>query len=183
MENTPPKNQLDNNSTLLKLALTGDHAAYRNFLDNISLFLRRFLLTRVPNCDVEDVLQEILISVHKARHTYDGTRAVLPWVFAIARYRLTDYLREHYNNILHGHLDIIDMQDYLADNVTTTTDISEYINKEVKQLPKRQRDILHLLHTEGYTSKEVGVKLGMKESAVKVAAHRAYKLIKSRMKP
>ena len=38
--------------------------------------------------EVDDLLQEILISVHKARHTYDGNRPYKPWVYAIAKFRL-----------------------------------------------------------------------------------------------
>ena len=37
------------------------------------------------------------------------------------------------------------------------------------------------MNVEGYTAKEVGAKLGMKESAVKVAAHRAYKKLRERL--
>jgi RNA polymerase sigma-70 factor (ECF subfamily) len=48
-------------------------------------------------------------------------------------------------------------------------------------LPGKQPVILHLIHAEGYTAKEVAAKIGMKESAVKVAAHRAYKVLKKRL--
>ena len=37
------------------------------------------------------------------------------------------------------------------------------------------------MHQEGYTAKEVAEKIGMNESAVKVAAHRAYKVLRKRL--
>lgn len=166
---------------LLRASLQGDSRAYQQFLTAISHYLRRFVAKRLPAADVEDVLQDILISIHKARHTYDGKRSALPWISAIARYRLTDYLRRYYSDMRHAQVDISSMQDFLTQDVTKAPELSEYIDEEVQKLPDRQQKIIYLLHTEGYTAKEVGAKLGMKESAVKVAAHRAYKLIKSRL--
>ena len=168
-------------ATLLLAGLKGDTARYGQFLSEISHYLRRFIARRVPTADVEDVLQEILVSIHKARHTYDGKRSVLPWVSAIARYRLLDYLRKHYARMGHLQADMEEAVNFPADDVTETSELSEYISKEVKHLPERQQKILYLMHTEGYTAKEVGMQLGMKESAVKVAAHRAYKLIKAKL--
>jgi RNA polymerase sigma-70 factor (ECF subfamily) len=52
----------------------------------------------------------------------------------------------------------------------------------VQRLPEKQALILQLMHQEGYTAKEVAEKIGMTESAVKVAAHRAYKILRERLK-
>src|SRR5271170_7825466 len=98
---------------LLKTALLGDANAYKQFLTSVSRYLRRFIARRIPTPDVEDVLQEILISIHKARHTYDGRRSILPWISAIARYRLADYLRNHYASMRNAEVDISEMQDSL----------------------------------------------------------------------
>src|SRR5271170_8212892 len=99
--------------TLLLSGMKGDAVKYQQFLSEISHYLRRFIARRVPAADVEDVLQEILVSIHKARHTYDGKRSVLPWISAIARYRLADYLRNHYASMRNAEVDISEMQDSL----------------------------------------------------------------------
>lgn len=166
---------------LLQKALLGDANSYQQFLTEISHYLRPFIGRRIPSADIEDVLQEILVSIHKARHTYDGKRSILPWITAIARYRVVDYLRNHYSKIQYAHDDISEMQDFLGEDVTEPSLLSEYIAEEVEKLPAKQQSILYLMHTEGYTAKEVGIKLGMNESAVKVSAHRAYKIIKARL--
>ncbi len=168
---------------LLQKAVSDEYNSYyyQQFLTEVSHYLRPFIARRIPSADIEDVLQEILVSIHKARHTYDGKRSILPWISAIARYRVVDYLRSHYSKIQYAHVDVSEMQDFLGEDVTKPSDLSEYIVEEVEKLPMKQKKILHLIHTEGYTAKEVGVQLGMNESAVKVSAHRAYKLIKSRL--
>ena len=168
-------------TALMQAGCNGDGAAYQRFLQGVSYDLKRFLARRIAACDVDDVLQEILISIHKARHTYDGERPVLPWVSAIARFRLTDYLRRHYAGARHVTVDIAELAETLPGPVTESTGDYEYLNEAVDQLPERQRKILYLMHKQGFTARETGEKLGMGESAVKVAAHRAYKLIRKRL--
>lgn len=166
---------------LLQKSVSGDSTAYEQFLTSISHYLRPFITRRIPSADIEDVLQEILVSIHKARHTYDGKRSILPWISAICRYRVVDYLRSHYSKLQYAQDDISEMQDFLGEDVTKSSELSEYIAEEIERLPSKQQEILYLIHTEGYTAREVGAKLGMNESAVKVSAHRAYKLIKARL--
>jgi RNA polymerase sigma-70 factor (ECF subfamily) len=131
--------------------------------------------------EVEDLLQEILISIHKARHTYDGNRPYKPWVYAIAKFRLQDYLRAHYSDQLHHAIELSEVEESLSEHVTETAINYESISGEVKKLPEKQATILRLMHQEGYTAKEVAEKMGMKESAVKVAAHRAYKILRNKL--
>jgi RNA polymerase sigma-70 factor (ECF subfamily) len=167
---------------LMSQALAGDKRAYAELLRTTAQLLRPFLSSRLSfESEVDDVLQEILISIHKARHTYDGGRPYKPWVFAIANFRLRDYLRMHYADQLRHAVDIADLEDILPDDVTESTISYESISGEIHKLPEKQATILQLMHQAGYTAKEVAEKLGMNESAVKVAAHRAYKVLRQRL--
>ncbi len=92
---------------LMRKSLEGDKAAYSKLLHETGRLLRPFLSRRLSfESEAEDVLQEILISIHKARHTYDGMRPYKPWMFAIAKFRLKDYLRVHYADQLRHAEDI-----------------------------------------------------------------------------
>ncbi|MGA8863275.1 MAG: sigma-70 family RNA polymerase sigma factor [Gallionella sp.] len=168
--------------TLMKQALSGDQRAYAEILQQTTRMLRPYLAKRLSfTNEADDLLQEILLSIHKARHTYDGNRPYKPWVFAIAKFRLHDYLRMHYADQLHHADDISELEDYLHENVTESAISFESISVEVAKLPQKQAAILQLMHQEGYTAKEVAEKLGMNESAVKVAAHRAYKILREKL--
>lgn len=127
------------------------------------------------------MLQEILISIHKARHTYDGTRPYKPWAYAIAKFRLQDHLRSHYADNLRDAEDIDELENILPEDVTESGFTYESISGEVEKLPEKQATILRLMHQEGYTAREVAEKMGMNESAVKVAAHRAYKVLREKL--
>lgn len=165
--------------TLYRQGLNGDKEAYEQFLEHITPLLRKIVTRQLGISECEDVVQEILISIHKARHTYDGSRPLMPWLMAIARFRISDYLRKHYAHRRHLTVDIADYENQLAD-VTKTMDASESINELLHGVSEKDKRILTLMHVEGYSAKEVGKQMQMNESAVKVAAHRAIKKMRER---
>ncbi len=165
----------------LLAGLAGDAAAYAAFLHQITPILRRVISRKIPMGDVEDVLQEVLISLHKARHTYDGARPLMPWVMAIASFRVSDHLRKAYSEMRHKRVDIADYENVL-EAVTETPGETESIDKLLDGVGQREQKILSLMHVEGYTARQVGTALGRKESAVKVAAHRAIRKLQERFK-
>ena len=167
---------------LMRRSLAGDQRAYAELLRATARLLRPFLARRLAfGSEVDDVLQEILISIHKARHTYDGKRPYKPWFYAIARFRLSDYLRRQYGDQLRHAVDIAELENILPADVTESAISYESISGEVRRRPERQAAILQLMHQDGYTAKEAAQKLGMTESAVKVAAHRAYKVLRQKL--
>jgi len=164
---------------LLCSGIAGNQGDYAKFLQNITPLLRRIISGRLANAEAEDVVQEILISIHKARHTYDGLRPIMPWLLSIANFRITDHLRKHYAQMRHQSVDIADYENILPDATEEASD-NEYIDELLEEVPDKHKQILLMMHVEGYTAKEVGKRLNMNESAVKVTAHRAIKKIREK---
>ena len=174
--------QNDNLEALMQRSLRGDQRAYAALLQQTSRLLRPFLIRRLSFAsEVDDLMQEILISIHKARHTYDGKRPYKPWAYAIAKFRLQDFLRAHYADQLRHAVDFDELEETLPEGVTEAVLSYESIHAEVQKLPEKQATILQMMHQDGYTAKEVAQKLDMNESAVKVAAHRAYKTLRGKL--
>jgi len=166
---------------LMRLSLEGDKLAYAQLLRDTSHLIRPYLTKKMHQIDdVDDLIQDILLSVHKVRHTYDSNRPYIPWVMSITKYRFADYLRRFYADQLHQATDISQVENILVDEPTTKTDSYECLEAEITTLPKKQATILTMMHQYGFTSKQVAEKIGMTESAVKVAAFRAYKILKKK---
>jgi RNA polymerase sigma-70 factor (ECF subfamily) len=167
---------------LMRKTLQGDKPAYSSLLRETAKILRPYIAKRIfQKQDAEDVLQEILIAIHKVKHTYDGNRAYLPWAYAIANYKIQDRLRKLYSDPLRNSAELIIAENNSEENVTKSGLAYEDIAKEVEKLPQKQAKILRLIHKDGYTAKEVAAQIGMTESAVKVAAHRAYKVLRKKL--
>ena len=166
-------------TTLFRSGLEGNQADYAQFLTSITPMLKRMVGRRLAACDVEDVTQEILISIHKARPTYDGMRPIMPWLASIAKFRISDHLRKHYTQRQDKTVDISELENILTD-VTEDAADRESMDELLEGVPENHKRILTLMHVEGYTAKEVGAQMDMNESAVKVAAHRAIKKIRKK---
>ena len=166
---------------LMGAALQGDARAYDLVLHQLSAKLTTYLSRRMQPKDRDDVVQEILLSVHKSRHTYDGQRPLMPWVMAIARYRLHDYWRRRYRGSFEDMVDIDALKDILAADETKDREAHEDIRRVMAQLPPKQREILDLMYRQDKSVQEVAALLNMSVSAVKVAAHRSYKVFRKRL--
>lgn len=166
-------------STLMRLACAGDKEAYDALLRESAVIIRGFVERRVGrNSDTEDVLQEILISIHEARHTFNATKPFAPWVFAIAKRRVCDHWRKEYRRLSRLSVDALENDAPFAEPEPVDRDVADKLAQKLEQLPEKQRLAVDLLKLQGYSIKEAALKLKMTEAALKVTAHRAYEALR-----
>lgn len=79
---------------LMARAQNGDSAAYQRLLEGMTTYLRSLALRWYHDPqDIEDAIQDVFLTVHVIRHTYDPARPFGPWLVAIANRRFVDRLR------------------------------------------------------------------------------------------
>lgn len=162
--------------SLMARAQRGDADAYERCLLGLSVELRGYVRARVGDVPwVDDVVQECLVSMHAARHTYDAERSFAAWFYAIARNRMIDTIR-HASRRRQREIAMEVVPDREAAPVATPE--RSTLRDALAQLPPRQREIITALKVEGDTVREVAGRLGMTESAVKVSAHRGYQTLR-----
>lgn len=156
----------------LRLALSGEQASYRQFLQEVTPVVRGIVRTRLASLDaqsIEDAVQEALLAVHAKRHTWQQDQPVLPWLYAIARYKAIDALRQH--GAASAHVPIEDVADELeAVDSAPVRDMD--VATAVAQLDGRTRQVVRAMGVEGASVRETGDRLGISENAVRVAFHR-----------
>ena len=165
---------------LAQQAQQGDKKAYAQLLTQLSSKGRAFILKRLSQRnDVEDIVQEILLSIHHTLPTYQPQQPFEPWFYTICRYRLMDHLRSSYRKNAHeSNLEEPEKEDSEEKNVTETLENREQVNKALQILSEKQRKIVLMMKVHGYSAAEVALKMNMNLSAVKVTAHRALKKMK-----
>src|SRR4051794_22583074 len=89
----------------MRAVMAGDAGAYRQLLASLAPRVRAVARSRcrslgAPESDVEDLVQEVLLTIHLKRGTWDQSRAIGPWVAAIARNKLIDVLRRSGRHIV-----------------------------------------------------------------------------------
>ena len=124
------------------------------------------------NADAEDVVQEVLLAIHLKRHTWMEDQPFLPWLNAIARYKVIDVLRRRGRR---GETPIEDMIEVLPapDNDVETS--PRELEKLVGRLKGREHDVVSAISLKGGSVRETAVKFSMNEGAVRVALHRGLK--------
>ena len=153
----------------LRSAIDGDEKAYADFLTGVAGLVRAMARRRIEHgVDPEDVVQETLLAIHLKRHTWRADGPVLPWVFAIARYKLIDAFRRRGRRI---EVDIADFAETLAAPERETANERD-VKRALGRLPPVQQRVVTAISVEGCTIAETARVLGMQETAVRVALHR-----------
>jgi RNA polymerase sigma-70 factor, ECF subfamily len=170
----PPQDLESRLAGLMAASQAGDGAAYRQLLEELRALASRYIIQRLNRREnMEDVVQEILISTHRARATHEPGRPFLPWFYAIVKYRMIDWLR-HSGRVLRNETLVEELPDVAAPAGEDDGQLSEEMLACLQKLSPAQRTIVEMLKVQGLSVRETAGKLGMSESAVKVAAHRAY---------
>lgn len=163
----------------LRAAIAGDERAYARFLVEIAALVRGFARRRIMQggIDPEDIVQETLLAIHLKRHTWREDAAVLPWVFAIARFKLVDAFRRRGRGI---EVDISGFAEILAEPEPEETAAPRDIDRALGGLAPVQRDVVCSISVEGRSIGETAAALGMSDTAVRVALHRGLGAIAKR---
>jgi RNA polymerase sigma factor (sigma-70 family) len=164
---------------LMRAAQAGERVAYEELLQTIVPVVRGFIRRNrafLMSEDVEDVVQEVLLSVHTVRATYDPARPFMPWLFAIVRARLADRGRRHARTAAHEQT-VADLD--VTFSAVETNSFSEAcgdpeaLHRAMARLSARQRQAIELLKLHEMSLKEAAAASGSTVGALKVAAHRA----------
>lgn len=165
-------------SIYMARAQDGDREAYRRLLEQITPYLRSLAARRIQNrSDIEDVVQDALLTVHAVRHTYDPTRPFGPWLVAITNRRITDALRRRGRTGLRETPLDAEHETFAAPEANYHEAASEgrALREAVENLPPGQREAIRLLKLNEMSLKEAAAASGMSVAALKVATHRALK--------
>jgi RNA polymerase sigma-70 factor, ECF subfamily len=162
---------------LMTRSLAGDAAAHRGLLTLLAQYLRAYFRgrTRGSDADVEDLVQETLLAIHLKRETFDVNEPVTAWVFAIARYKLSDWYRRRRSQRAEPLADA----DVPLPDATEHTAASQDVARLLRALPTRQATAIRCMKLEGLSAVETAARTGQSVAAVKVDVHRGLrKLIK-----
>lgn len=162
-------------SRLFAMAQEGDEAAYRRFLDEVGPLLLGYVRRRVFDRElVADVYQEVLLTLHKARHT-DPSRPLGPWLFTVARNSLLDALGKN-RKFAEREVPVENLPE--KGGPTEEAGMEDPLFKALAALPEPNRRAVELLKLKGRSLEEAAGELGISVGALKVRAHRGYRRLR-----
>ena len=176
-------------SQLMALAQDGDGEAYANLLSQLLPILRRMVGARIKDHGkLEDIVQNVLLSVHRNRHTYDPSLPFMAWLTTIAHRRTMDSLRTLYRQQKNEVLVDEYPETFSADGANNAEEealsfmASDALGAAIEKLPQGQKTAVKLLKLKELSLKEASAVSGMSITALKVATHRAMINLRQQMK-
>jgi RNA polymerase sigma-70 factor (ECF subfamily) len=170
-------------------AQAGDRRAYDGLLHECLPLIATAARGRgVPPDMVDDVVQETLIAVHRARHTYDPARSFTAWLKSIAELRAIDVLRRqgrqrarevHEPHAYEAHADDGRVP---ADEEIEADQSRWRLREAVSGLPEGQREAVEQMGLADRSLAEAAGLTGKSTGALKVSLHRAIRTLQSRLK-
>lgn len=170
---------------LLAAGQAGDARAYRQFLEEVSGFLRCIVQrTGTRPHAIDDVLQESLITVNAIRHTYDSRRPIKPWLAAIARRRAADWHRRNrtaaVNEVALDPEIVALSPDPAAGSAVAKIEARTTIENWLATVSPTQRRAIELVKLREMSLKQASLASGQSPGALKVAIHRGIQSMRER---
>jgi len=174
-------------SAWMAAAQAGDGAAYQALLRDCIPIIKSVARRRGVTADhVDDVVQDVLLTIHRARQTYDPRRSFTAWLCVIADRRAIDLLRRirrqdlrevHAPLAFEGHADqAADPAQGLAHADATST-----VTRAIASLPARQREAVQHLVLEERSLADAAALTRRTAGSLKVNLHRALKVLRDKI--
>jgi len=176
-------------SALMAATQRGDRAAYETLLRDCVPFIAAIARRRgVPPDRADDVVQETLLTIHRARATYDPRRSFDAWLRVIVERRAVDVLRQAYR---HGAREVyapLAYDNHADEDVNLAAGIERrenagWVQAAVAELPKSQRDAVRHLMLEEKSLDDAAALTGRSKGSLKVNLHRALKALRLKFDP
>lgn len=168
-------------SSLMAAAQAGDADAYRRLLESVTPYLRALASRRHrDHGDIEDAVQDILLTVHQIRASYDPARPFGPWLVAIANRRLVDRLRRQGRTRSRETTLEPWHETFPAPEANLLAESQERraLHAAVAELPPRQREAITLVKLQELSLREASAASGMSIASLKVSVHRGMKSLR-----
>lgn len=173
-------------SELMTRTQGGDRQAYRALLQEMTPYLRSIAARcfKRPS-DIEDAVQDVLLTVHTVRQTYDPARPFGPWLVAIANRRIIDRLRRETRTKMR-EIALSSEHETFSDPAANLERRDHWaaadLNDALDRLPHDQRQAVMLVKLDELSLQEAARASGRSVGSLKVATHRAIKRLRQLLK-
>ncbi len=145
-------------------AQAGDELAYEKLLLELLPHVRLQVAHRIgERAEREDIVQNVLISLHRGRHTYRSERPFGPWLRAVVRNASIDWMRARGRRLRHEQSrDVVELAEPSYEAPLPGEDaLSPELEGALASLPANQRKAVELLHVEGLSVAEAAEGVGV----------------------
>ena len=159
---------------LVVRALAGSNNAWNNLIKRYERRVYNYALRMVGNPDdALDLMQEVFMGVHRNLPGYRGDGVFAAWLFRIASFRCTDFLRRRrFHTSFDEHAVGLSSASG-PQSEAMATHANEQISRALMQLPAEQRHVVELKFFQQFTFDDIGQQLGISPNTAKTRLYAA----------
>jgi len=166
---------------LMREYQSGRFEAFDEIYAAIAPPMRRYLLSQTRDAaKADDLVQETLLQLHRARHTYDPAYPLMPWAMAIARHVwLMD--RRTLSRRPWAPDDVTEMELPVRAEAASLADRDE-VRRALGQMAPARRHAVIQHHLLGLSFREIAERAGIAETAAKLRSSRGMAQLRALLK-
>jgi RNA polymerase sigma-70 factor (ECF subfamily) len=161
----------DESLRTLAIQAARNDTAMAALLTTVAPLIRRYctaLLSRYGRVDwAEDMVQEVMLTLHLKLHTFNTEMSFTAWTQAIAKHKIIDALRRER---------MVQVPIEEAEALDDSSGEAAMARRDLAQLLARLKppagEIIHALKVEGVSIRDLAEKFATSESNIKVIVHR-----------
>ena len=156
-----------------------DCSSHHMYYEHLAYYIRKIVKNK---CDAEDVLQDSYLKYELKFKQYIDEEKEKNFLYCVAANESKNMLKF---NKRHTSIDIdVVKENLLASNSNPyelIDDGAQIIKDEISSLPSTYSEVIKLL-ADGYSSKEIALKLNVNESTIRTRIERGKELLKKKLK-
>ena len=166
--------------TLVSRALAGSNGAWHKLVKRYEKRVYNYALRMVSHPDdAFDLMQEVFLGVHRNLASFRGDAPFPAWLFRIANFRCTDYLRRR-----RVHEEYDDERSFLLsppgpEEQSIAGDTNAQVMAALATLPAEQRQVVELKFFQHFTFDDIAGQLGISPNTAKTRLYSALRKLKS----
>lgn len=175
-----------NVNELVNKVASGDEKAFRKLYDHFwsKIYSVAFTLTKSAELS-EEIVQDVFIKIWLKKEQLSAINKFEDYLFIVARNHIYNQLRkktcdQSYTEYLEKYFQKMAVS---PEQEMLFKETNQLINKALKQLPTRQREVYQLSRNEGFNNAAIAIKLGISKLTVKCHMTKALQFIRHYLQP
>jgi RNA polymerase sigma-70 factor (ECF subfamily) len=183
LNSSPKILEINDDFSLIKRFIEGDETTFRTLVYRHKERVRNIIYLTVNYSDsVDDIAQEVFITVYKNLKYFRFESQFTTWLYRITVNKCKDHLRKmKIRNIFVPSKEIEEEKGY--DQIDENLDVPDIVRKAISKLPEKLRVPLLLKDIEGFSYQEIADTVQCEIGTVKSRIFRAREGLRNILKP
>jgi len=174
--------EINDDFSLIKRFIEGDESTFKTLVHRHKEKVRNIIYLTISSPEeVDDIAQEVFITVYKNLKSFRFESQFTTWLYRITVNKCKDHLRKMKTRSI--FVPVKETEDHGYNHLTEDMDVPAIVQKAISKLPEKLRTPLLLKDIEGFSYQEIADTIQCEVGTVKSRIFRAREGLRNILKP